>query len=214
MPFLDFLLCPFMMHFVHISHSYRDSNSSTTDDVTKQNALHTKQKDAIINGEKHYVCLLSLSWLAVLVLVLGFVHGLLVEALSRCIVTVAHPIHTCHSKIKSLVEGCSWQNCYNQSIESELCKKKTDFYSRLREPVHVFFTFFPCQFQVTHIAAAGLEHTGESSRRVGWHFAYQRRLRWIHFSSFIIILFIFCCYSRVVVTHYDYIRHFRSNWME
>lgn len=78
--------------------------------------------------------------------------------------------------------------------------------------MHVYsFFFYLRHFQVSHIFAslvlACTTALGRAFSESGLTLCLSAGWGWTHFSS----IFFFCYYSRVVVTHHDYIRHFRSN---
>lgn len=79
--------------------------------------------------------------------------------------------------------------------------------------MHVYsffiFTFVISKFHTSLPVSFWLapQLLGELFQRVGWHFAYQQ----VEAELISPRSFFFCYYSRVVVTHHDYIRHFRSN---
>lgn len=79
-----------------------------------------------------------------------------------------------------------------------------------RNSTYVFSTSFPSSFSSPNTSLqsrfACTTHLGRAFRE--WVDTLPiSRLRWTHFSSAFLAY-----YSRVVVTHHDYIRHFRSNW--
>lgn len=78
--------------------------------------------------------------------------------------------------------------------------------------MYIRFLFLPSSFpSFTHLCQSrfGLHHSSWESFFREWVDTLPiSRLR---LNSFLLDLFFFCYYSRVVVTHHDYIRHFRSN---